>query len=358
MELACYCGGLRLCDKRGLAVVIRAGNAEEAGIIVVIRTVSRFSQPGINHSNIGAAEQHCWIFHGKQDIAVEAESHNGSFESPACAIMQPEKVRAPIVSDNDKPEFDSTSATLVLSPETNASPEQMQEARIRRAWGLDGEAPRMRLPERVEPQPMPRPAERFTPGAHKRRFVQDGEVPVTLVHGLTGARREHHEPSTARATVPTNRLEVAETALAAEISSREKAEKALAESQAMVQQLQTKLGHADLARQDAVAALQREKETIAELRTALAEAEARAVAGEAARVAAEDAPGDAQAPPTSNDETMERPEPARRGRKPKALAAAAGRGVAASAKGADATSGREPKPIRWWLTPKRSTKAR
>jgi hypothetical protein len=289
---------------------------------------------------------------------VEAESYDGSLRSPACAILQPEKVRAPIVSDNDKPELESTSATLVLTPETNASPEQMQEARIRRAWGLDGEAPRMRLPERVEPQPMPRPAERFTAGAHKRRFVQDGEVPVTLVHGLTGARREHHEPSTARAAAPTNRLEVAETALAAEISSRERAEKALAESQAMVQQLQTKLGHADLARQDAVAALQRDKETIAELRTALAEAEARAGTVEAARVAAEDALAAAQVRPASNDETVERPEPARRGRKPKALAASAGRGAPASAKSADVTSGREPKPIRWWLTPKRNTKAR
>ncbi len=242
----------------------------------------------------------------------------------------------------------------------------MQEARIRRAWGLDGEAPRMRLPERVEPAPMPRPAERFTPGAHKRRFVQDGEVPVTLVHGLTGARREHHEPSAARAAAPTNRLEVAETALAAEISSRERAEKALAESQAMVQQLQTKLGHSDLARQDALAALQREKETIADLRTALAEAEARAVAEadaravavEAARVAAENALAAAQAKPAGNDETVERPAPARRGRKPKALATSAGRTAAASAKSADVPSGREPKPIRWWLTPKRSTKAR
>jgi hypothetical protein len=272
--------------------------------------------------------------------------------------LQTEKVRAPIVSDNDKPELESTSATLVLSPETDASPEQMQEARIRRAWGLDGEAPRMRLPERVEPQPMPRPAERFTPGNHKRRFVQDGEVPVTLVHGLTGARREHHEPSAVRAVAPTNRLEIAETALAAEISSREKAEKALAESQAMVQQLQTKLGHADLARQDAVAALQREKETIADLRMAVAEAEARAEAVEAARVAAENALAAAQARPASSDESVARPEPTRRGRKPKVLAASAGRTTAASGKSADETSMREPKPIRWWLTPKRSTKAR
>jgi pectin methylesterase-like acyl-CoA thioesterase len=46
----------------------------------VIRAVGRFSQPGINHSNIGAAEQHCWIFHGKRDIAVKAGSYSGSLK--------------------------------------------------------------------------------------------------------------------------------------------------------------------------------------------------------------------------------------------------------------------------------------
>ncbi len=272
------------------------------------------------------------------------------------------------MSENDKPELESTSATLALSletAETTASPEQMQEARIRRAWGLDGEAPRMRLPERAESQPTARPVERLTPSVHKRRFVQDGEVPVTLVHGLTGARRDHHEAGAARVAAPTNRLEVAETALAAEISSREKAEKALAEAQAMVQQLQTKLGHADLARQDAVAALQRETETITDLRAALADAEARAAAAEAARVAADDALATAQAPvagdqaPVAGDDvTVVRPEPARRGRKPKAKAAPDGETTPASAKGAVAASMREPKPVRWWVTPKRSAKAR
>jgi hypothetical protein len=268
------------------------------------------------------------------------------------------------VSDNDKPELESARATLVLSSdnaetaEANASPEQMQEARIRRAWGLDGEAARMRLPERVEPQPAARPVERFTPSAHKRRFVQDGEVPVTLVHGLTGARREHHEAGAARVAAPTNRLEVAESALAAEISSREKAEKALAEAQAMVQQLQTKLGHADLARQDAVVALQRETETITDLRAALADADARAAAAEAARVVADNALAIAHASAPDSDATVVRPEPVRRGRKPKAQAEPDGEATAASVTSADAGSMREPKPVRWWVTPKRSAKAR
>jgi hypothetical protein len=268
------------------------------------------------------------------------------------------------VTDNDKPELESARATLVLSSEaaetaeTDASPEQMQEARIRRAWGLDGEAARVRLPERVEPQPAARPVERFTPSVHKRRFVQDGEVPVTLVHGLTGVRREHQEAGAARVAAPTNRLEVAETALAAEITSREKAEKALAEAQAMVQQLQTKLGHADLARQDAVVALQRESETITDLRAALADAEARAAAAEAARVVADNVLATAHVRVPDSEATVVRPEPVRRGRKPKAQAAPGGQATAASANSADAASMREPQPVRWWVTPKRSAKAR
>jgi hypothetical protein len=246
----------------------------------------------------------------------------------------------------------------------------MQEARIRRAWGLDGEAPRLRLPDRAEPQPSPRPMERFTPGVHKRRFVQDGEVPVMVVHGLTGGRREHADPGSPRpaTAAPMNRLEVAETALATEIASRERAEKSLAEAQAIVQQLQTKLGHADLARQDAVVALQREREAVAELHLALAEAQERAAAAEAAEAAAEDALAAALTRPVRTEPssvraetTPVRPEPARRGRKPK-LHAGPGRPpgktpkptTAASEGGAD----REPQPVRWWLTPKRSAKTR
>ena len=248
------------------------------------------------------------------------------------------------------------SSEATETAETNASPEQMQEARIRRAWGLDGEAVRARLPDRVEPQPAARPVERFTPSVHKRRFVQDGEVPVTLVHGLTGARREHHETGATRVAAPTNRLEVAETALAAEISSREKAEKALAEAQAMVQQLQTKLGHADLARQDAIVALQRETETLTDLRAALADAEARAAAAEAARVVADNALATVHVHAADSDATVAPPEPVRRGRKPKAQAAP--QATPPLANSADTASMREPKPVRWWVTPKRSAKAR
>jgi hypothetical protein len=47
---------------------------------VVIRAVNRVCRPEINHSNIGQAEQHGWIFHHKQDIAVTARASDESLE--------------------------------------------------------------------------------------------------------------------------------------------------------------------------------------------------------------------------------------------------------------------------------------
>jgi hypothetical protein len=287
---------------------------------------------------------------------------------PACTTLRTDKVRAPIVSDNEKPGVEPSRETLVLSAEAAASPEQMQEARVRRAWGLDGEAPRLRLPDRAEPQPSPRPMERFTPGVHKRRFVQDGEVPVMVVHGLTGGRREHAEPGSPRpaTAAPLNRLEVAETALATEIASRDRAEKALADANATIQQLQTKLGHAELARQDAVAALQRERDTVAELRAALAAAQDLAADAEAAQAMAEEALAiavdrPARVDPAPVNPEPARPEPARRGRKPK-LHAGPGRPPGKAAKpqavAPEGAPAREPKPVRWWLTAKRGAKTR
>lgn len=207
-----------------------------------------------------------------------------------------DKVRANIVSDDEKPQFESARSTLALNSQPAAAPDPMQadEERMRRALGLYGDQPRPRpAPERNDP-PVPRPAERFAGvGHHKRRFVHDGEVPVTLVHGLISNRREHADGNGARGTnghaQPTNRLEVAEAALAAEIATRERTERALQESQAALHDVQTKLGHADLARQEAVEALRREREAAAELRAALYQAEARATESEQARIIAEQA---------------------------------------------------------------------
>lgn len=156
---------------------------------------------------------------------------------------------------------------------------QAAEARMRRALGLAGEG-KQRAPERQEtPQ---RPAERFMQGhnghgfnGHKRRFVQDGEIPVTVVSSRRDGPSEvtpHRGPSVSAGP---SRLEAAEAALAHETAARQQAERALHDAQATIHDLQTKLGHAELARVEAVEGLRREQETVATLRAELHASEER-----------------------------------------------------------------------------------
>ena len=235
---------------------------------------------------------------------------------------------------------------------------------MRRALGLDGEQPRPRPPQERGDSPQ-RPAERFSTPGHKRRFVHDGEVPVTLVHGLVSGRREQAEGNGARNGSngqPANRLEVAEAALASEIATRDRIERSLAEAQAMVHDLQTKLGHADLARQEAVEVLRREREATAALRASLQEVEAQVTAARQAQETAERALADLrERQATLVDDVAEEPPRPRRGRKPRTEAAATTDLAAAPAtprkgpgrpRSTEAAPAREPKPIRWWLTPR------
>ena len=234
---------------------------------------------------------------------------------------------------------------------------------MRRALGLDGEQIRSRPPQERADTPQ-RPVDRFSTPGHKRRFVHDGEVPVTLVHGLVSSRREHADGNGTRPSPnaqPTNRLEVAEAALAAEIATRERAERSLAEAQAAVHDLRTKLGHADLARQEAVEALRREREASDVLRASLQEAQDQVTTARRAQEAAERALADWQEPQaTRPDEVADEPPRPRRGRKPRALIQAAVEAVATDQprrgpgrpRKTDPKPVREPKPIRWWLTPK------
>lgn len=268
------------------------------------------------------------------------------------------------MSENEKPNFDDARLTLAVTSESTAANDPMRaaEARMRRALGLEGDQLRSRAPqERIDPSS--RPAERFSPQGHKRRFVHDGEVPVTLVHGLVPGRREHPDGNGTRAGTnaqPTNRLEVAEAALASEIANRERAERALAESQAAVHDLQTKLGHADLARQEAVEALRRERETVAALRASLQEAEDQVTETRQSREAAERALDDLrQREATLPEAPVEEVPRLRRGRKPRALSLAAAEPPAAAItprkkpgrpRLAEQAPGREQKPIRWWLS--------
>jgi hypothetical protein len=144
-----------------------------------------------------------------------------------------------------------------------APPMDDAEQQMRKALGLYGDGSRAR-PDSDRQDSGQRAGGGFTQGGvHRRRFVQDGEVPVTVV------RRD--APDATGQTGPTSsRLQRVEAALAAETSGRERAEKALHEAQGTVQALQTKMGHNDLAKNEAMAAAKRHLDEVVTLKEELA----------------------------------------------------------------------------------------
>ncbi len=112
---------------------------------------------------------------------------------------------------------------------------------MRRALGLqEGSAQR---PQPSVPTPAPN-------GLHRppRRFVRDGEVPVSVIH-----RDE---------TSGTNQLEAARQTIRSLTAAKEHAERLLTEAQAAVRDLQTKFGHERLARDEAVQRAEAEKQAV------------------------------------------------------------------------------------------------
>jgi hypothetical protein len=187
------------------------------------------------------------------------------------------------LSDNLKLRLDSTSGDthqdrLSGLPDAvstaDAAPVDDAESQMRKALGLLGEPPRRRPePDRTD-QPS-RLGERFNGGLHRRRFVQDGDIPVTVLRRDPG-----HEAPAPRGAAPvapptSSRLQRTEAALANETAAREKAERALAEAQSVVRDLQTKIGHAELTKNEAIETLRHEREAMAELRAERAVWEAR-----------------------------------------------------------------------------------
>jgi hypothetical protein len=258
------------------------------------------------------------------------------------------------------------------------------ESQMRKALGLLGESTRHRAdPERVDQSG--RGPDRFNSGsAHRRRFVQDGDVPVTVLRREPG----HEAPRTAAAaTAPSSsRLQRTEAALAAETAARERAERALAESQASARDLQTKIGHAELAKNESINALQHERESISGLRAEIEtlelrvrEAEARADAAEKAvsehhgvladerhaRRALEKALRTAEAARDSANQLVLSLSDERRASPPKEssprrrpveepVVTAIRRGRPPLVAATEA----EPEPVKWWLNPKPAAKRR
>ena len=117
------------------------------------------------------------------------------------------------------------------------------EAQMRRALGLRNTS---------QTQAIPPPATPTASASHpqRRRFVRDGEVPVSVIH------RDQGDAS------GTNALEAARQALREQVAAREHAEHLLQEAQATIHDLQTKLAHERLARDEAVQRVDSEKQIV------------------------------------------------------------------------------------------------
>jgi len=109
---------------------------------------------------------------------------------------------------------------------------------------------------------------------HRRRFVQDGDVPVAYVQRNAPRDTAAAAPQAAPSALAI-RLQRAEADLAAQSAARQQAERAMQEAQAALRDLRTKLGHVELARNEAVEALRRDREQQALRRSAESELSAR-----------------------------------------------------------------------------------
>jgi hypothetical protein len=129
----------------------------------------------------------------------------------------------------------------INNPSDPPQPPDGDEANMRRALGLDpGSAPAVHQGARTFDKRPPR-----------RHFAVDGDVPVVLIghrghRGLDGEAAQ--QPGGAIAS--NSRLAELEAALKAEQEARQRAERALQEAQATVRDLQTRLEHVRLERDD------------------------------------------------------------------------------------------------------------
>jgi hypothetical protein len=213
--------------------------------------------------------------------------------------------------------------TLFLSQPTDLDDADLPqpEARMREALGLRSNG------TRIPPSQNNRPERAMDHGVgtpRRHRFVQEGEVPVEVM-----SLREHAGRGATPAPGFRQRGGEDSAALATERSAREQAERALAEATDRVRELQTKLGHAELARDEALALAMQRQTQIETFQTELRDAAAREAALEAAREAARAQP----APPVVRKAAAPKPP------------------VAAKPAAAPRPRGRKPapKPVKWWI---------
>ena len=117
------------------------------------------------------------------------------------------------------------------------------EVQMRRALGLHNAPPTQALP--ILP-----PASLGGSYPQRRRFVRDGEVPVSLI------RRDQDDGAN------TNKLDATRQALREQIEAREHSEHLLQDAQATIHDLQTKMAHERLARDEAILRAESEKQLV------------------------------------------------------------------------------------------------
>lgn len=234
---------------------------------------------------------------------------------------------------------------------------------MRRALGLTGGVDSRNDQQRPEPQrpklavrAPARSSDRPSGDRPRQRFVNDGEVPVTIV-----SRHRHHEAD-APAAPAVGRIGVVETALANERAARAAVERSLQEALATVHDLQTKQGHAELAQREASEAARAAHEAaIRGLRVEWQERETRLAeelaAERDARAAAEAALDEAIIAREWAERELRAALATRPAVKPMTAGATIPKPKAATArspakrtrKAAAAPKQREPQPVKWWL---------
>jgi hypothetical protein len=117
------------------------------------------------------------------------------------------------------------------------------EAQMRRALGLRNTSQTRGIP----PPPTPSASSSHP---QRRRFVRDGEVPVSIVH------RDQGDASS------TNALEATRQAVREQVTAREHAEHLLQDAKAAIYDLQTKLAHERLAREEAIQRADGERQVV------------------------------------------------------------------------------------------------
>lgn len=236
---------------------------------------------------------------------------------------------------------------LPNSPSPKALDTLSVEERMRRALGLtsDSAGHSTSPPEQQRAGSQGRLTGRSSADKPRHRFVQDGAVPVTVVN--------RHRPDEADG-LSAGRAAV-EAALQDERAARAKAERSLQEALATVHDLQTKLGHAELAHREASGTVQAARAAVDALRAEHRERELRwtqnLAAERAARTAAEAALIEAASVPRQAARTRRPPSTVEPALTAQGTLPAAAAKVAAKRGRKALTEPRqhEPKPVKWWL---------